>query len=239
MMTKTDNTAALSVSVNAFAYPNGKPIALPSFELHRGEIVVLSGRSGSGKSTLLHLVTGVLALTRSQGSIRIADLELAGLTQTARDRLRPHTIGWVPQRVHLISALNVFENVMLPLTFGRSNERTTKSDMASATDFSARAKALMKDAGVDTLERALPAKISVGQASRACVVRSLVANPRVLCADEPSAALDRENAEAIARLLARYVQQGGAALIASHDATFIASLERESKNVRTLTLEAP
>jgi ABC-type lipoprotein export system ATPase subunit len=87
------NDPALQVKVTSFAYCNGAPLALPSFALSAGEIVVLSGRSGSGKSTLLHLVTGVLALDPSQGSIRIVGSELAGLTQTERDRLRPYTIG--------------------------------------------------------------------------------------------------------------------------------------------------
>jgi putative ABC transport system ATP-binding protein len=238
-MTKQDNTAALCVNVNAFAYANGKPISLPSFELRPSEIVVLSGRSGSGKSTLLNLVSGVLALARLQGSIRVDDLELAGLAQATRDRLRPHTIGWVPQRVHLISALNVFANVMLPISFGHASDSATADSLSAKSDFSARALALMREAEIDALEHALPAQISVGQASRACVVRALVARPRVLCADEPSAALDRNSSAAIARLFARYAHEGGAALIASHDAAFTASLEYESQNVRTLSLEAP
>jgi putative ABC transport system ATP-binding protein len=227
------DATALKLDVGAFTYADGKSIVLPSFELQRGEIVVLSGRSGSGKSTLLHLVTGVLALKRAQGTIRTGEIELADLSQAARDHLRPHTIGWVPQRVHLISALSVFDNIMLPITLGSTQKSKTKDE------FVTRAIALMKEAGIADLANALPAKVSVGQASRACVVRALVANPRVLCADEPSAALDRESAEAVAKLLTRYAFDGGAALIASHDAAFIDALKTHSENVRTLSLEAP
>jgi putative ABC transport system ATP-binding protein len=221
----------LKVDVMSFAYRDGKAIVLPRFELHAKEIVVVAGRSGAGKSTLLHLVTGVLALDRKDGSLCVGTSELAGLSQSERDSLRPHIVGWIPQRAHLISALNVFDNVMLPISMGVRKHSAQGDDVA-------RVKQLMHDAGIDGIANASPTSVSVGQASRACAVRSLVANPHVLCADEPSAALDRESADAMARLFARYVHDGGAALIATHDHAFVESLARESNLVRTINLEA-
>jgi putative ABC transport system ATP-binding protein len=227
----TSLSPVLQVNVADFGYANARRLALPTFNVRAGEIVVLSGRSGSGKSTLMHLTTGVLALAKSQGDIRVGEHSLAGLDQGARDRLRPYVIGWAPQRVHLISALSVIENILLPITMTSRapSEVTLKERVAS----------LMNDAEIASIAQSSATNVSVGQAARACVVRALIANPALLCADEPSAALDEKSANAIANLIASYAQSGGAALIASHDASFVAALEQRANSVRTISLEAP
>jgi putative ABC transport system ATP-binding protein len=230
-MNESPKNTALQVNVTAFSYAGAPSMALPIFEARSGEIVVLSGRSGTGKSTLMHLATGVLGFDRTQGSIRIGDRELAGLSQYERDCLRPNVIGWVPQRVHLISALSVIENVMLPVTMARSNENIRASETSS------RAKKLMQAVGIDAIANASAANVSVGQAARACVVRALIGNPVVLCADEPSAALDQSSADAIASVIAAFANDGGVVLIASHDAAFAAALAQHSRSVRTIALE--
>jgi putative ABC transport system ATP-binding protein len=230
----TAEETVLTLDVSSFAYASAQTptMTLPSFSLRRGEIVVLTGRSGCGKSTLLHLATAVLALAAHQGSVRVGNVELAGLSQRERDRLRPHTIGWIPQRVHLISALSVFDNAMLPIVLG-----TGLSDRDRET-LGARARALLREAGIESITDASASDVSVGQASRVCAVRALVANPTLMCADEPSAALDRASAETLARMFGRYAREGGAALIASHDATFSEMLARESSQVRVLPMDA-
>jgi putative ABC transport system ATP-binding protein len=226
-----DHNQRLTVRVNAFRYAGGAAIALPEFDMKAGEIVVVSGRSGSGKSTLLHLVTGVLALEKASGHISVCGVELAGLSQSTRDRLRPHQVGWMPQRVHLVSALNVIDNVLLPFTM-------SASAAASIDALGLRAHELLGDVGVAQYENAMPSTLSVGQASRVCAVRSLVAMPKLLCADEPSAALDGESAVAIAQVIARYAREGGAALIATHDRAFIESLRKNTESVREIALIA-
>ncbi len=227
-----NNQPRLTIRIDAFRYAGGAAIALPQFDVNEGEIVVVSGRSGSGKSTLLHLATGVLALDRASGSVKLSGSELAGLSPTERDYLRPLQVGWIPQRVHLISALNVFDNVLLPLTMGGHGS-------ASIDVFRVRARELLRDVGVAQHENAMPSTLSVGQASRVCAVRALVAPPNLLCADEPSAALDRESAAAIAQTIARYVGDGGAALIATHDHEFIEALRLNTESVREIALIAP
>jgi putative ABC transport system ATP-binding protein len=232
-MSRTDDPLVLSFHVKAFAYANGATLALPSFELRRGDIVVLTGRSGSGKSTLLNLVSGVLALAAHQGSIKVGKTELAGANQNARDRLRPSSVGWMPQRAHVISALSVIDNVMLPIRFG---DASIAPDTAMAS-----AHALLTELEVASLANVRATQISVGQAARVCAARALVARPLLLCADEPSAALDAASAVVVARLFWRYVQEGGTALISSHDPAFIDALQSASSNstsIRTLSLEA-
>ncbi len=226
-----NNHPALTVRIEAFRYNDAAVIALPQFDVNAGDTVVVSGRSGSGKSTLLHVATGVLALARTQGSVKLSGLELAELAQIERDCLRPYQVGWIPQRVHLISALNVIDNVLLPFTMSRGAS-------TSRNAFRPRARELLADVGLAQYENAMPSTLSVGQASRVCAVRALVAKPVLLCADEPSAALDRESANAIAQVFARYVREGGSALIASHDQAFIDTLGTLAPSVRTLSIDA-
>lgn len=220
----------LNVGLRAFSYAGSSPLSLPSFTVARGQIVLLTGRSGCGKSTLLNLVSGVQALSPEQGSIRIAGTELAGAAQHRRDQLRPQTVGWMPQRVHLISALSVFDNVMLPLRVGM-----TDIDANTAAN---RGRSLMDALEIGALANTPATQISVGQASRACAARALAVNPRLLCADEPSAALDQTSAAILARVIADFVKGGGAALVASHDRAFATALQREHESVVTISLEA-
>jgi putative ABC transport system ATP-binding protein len=224
--TRTGNTSSQTV------------VGLPEITLHPGEIVVLSGRSGSGKSTLLHLITGVLALPQTLGSISIGGKELAALSQTERDSLRPYAVGWMPQRVHLISALSVLDNVMLPITLGAAARSSATSTLTDKHVMRQRAIALLDAAQISQFANTLPSSLSVGQASRACAARALVANPQLLCADEPSAALDRDSANAMAAMIANYVQAGGAAVIASHDQAFIDALRALTESVKTIALDA-
>lgn len=220
----------LSLHVPSFRFANGRVIALPALDVNAGEIVVLRGRSGSGKSTLLHLACGVLALPRELGNAAIDGNSLAGLDQSARDRLRPRTVGWIPQRVHLLSAINVLDNTLLSFRFaGEKNGR----------DEEARAITLLDSLGLSALQHAMPHTLSVGQASRVSVARALVAEPKLLCADEPSASLDRESSALVAQAFARYAAGGGAMLLATHDDEFLDQLRAHQISLRTIALETP
>lgn len=222
--------ARLSIRVPSFRFANGRTIALPALEVNAGEIVVLRGRSGSGKSTLLHLACGVLACARDMGNVEIDGKPLAGLDQTARDQLRPRTVGWIPQRVHLLSAIDVLDNTLLSARFDGTQNRASDE---------ARAVSLLDSLGLGASHRAMPHTLSVGQASRVSVARALVAEPRVICADEPSASLDRESSALVAAAFARYAAGGGAMLLATHDDEFLDQLAAHSISLRTIALETP
>lgn len=230
-----DRRTVLDLAVTAFAHPGGERLALPAFTLREREIVILRGRSGSGKSTLLHLVAGLLALAPSDGRIALDGQALAGLSQTARDRLRPHRVGWVPQRVHLIGALSVLDNVLLPVALSASPDTPGPSPVAARE----RARFLLQDAGIDSLAHCEPGKLSVGQAARACIARALLCTPRLVCADEPSAALDLASTATIAAMFAHYCRVGGAALIASHDSAFVDALKLQAEFVTEISMDAP
>jgi len=194
----------------ATPHPNcaESPLDFGSFNVRSGAILLLRGASGAGKSTLLHLLAGVLPVGPEAGSVSIAGRELSGLSVAQRDRLRPFLVGWMPQRLCLLETLTVRENVLLPLALAG------KSDAEGGR----RADQLLRSLEIDQLGARRPVAISVGQAARVSLARALVAHPRLLLADEPTAALDADSANLVASALADFVAAGGAAVIASHDA---------------------
>ncbi len=182
-------------------------IRFGSFSLDSGQALLLRGGSGAGKSTLLHLLCGVLQIQPASGSVTLGEQSLQTLTRAERDGLRPYTVGWMPQRQFLMTSLTVLENVLLPASLaGRADETTRQR----ATD-------LLQSFAIADLAQLRPQTLSVGQAARASLARALVTQPKLLLADEPTAALDAVSSRLVIEQMARYVERGGAAIIASHD----------------------
>jgi putative ABC transport system ATP-binding protein len=186
-------------------YAGAAPLAWPDFEAPQGAVVRLAGPSGSGKSTVLALLAGLLAL--QQGHLAVAGTSLDSLGARERDAWRARTLGFVPQRLHLSEGLSVARNLELPdLAAGRAPDR-------------ARIAQLLGRLGLQGLEHRLPGALSGGQAQRVALARVLVGRPRVILADEPTAHLDDEAAEAALVLLAEVAAAEEATLVvATHDA---------------------
>jgi putative ABC transport system ATP-binding protein len=169
-----------------------------------GHHSLVLGPSGSGKSTLLHLIAGLLRPTA--GRIVVGQRELSALNPAAVDRLRSRGIGIVLQRLHLIGALSV-----------RDNLRLARS-LAGLPAEPARIEALLDQLGLRPLAKALPRQLSQGEAQRLAIARALVNRPGLILADEPTAALDDANCAAVTDLLLRQAEASGATLvIATHD----------------------
>ncbi len=197
----------LTVTDLSYKYAANAVIRFGSFSLDAGRAILLRGGSGAGKSTLLHLLCGVLPIQSDHGAVRLAGQSLQTLTRSERDALRPYTVGWMPQRQFLMTSLTVLENVLLPASLaGRADEATRE-----------RAMALLQAFAIADLASVRPQTLSVGQAARASLARALVTKPKLLLADEPTAALDAMSSRLVIGQIARYVHGGGAAIIASHD----------------------
>ncbi len=170
-----------------------------------GEHWLLAGASGSGKSTLLHILAGLTA--PSAGEVRVAGTDLATLAGSARDRFRGRTVGLVPQRLHLIGALTV-----------RDNLRAAQY-LADLPDDRERVRELLEAVQVADLARRYPRELSQGQAQRVAIARAVVNRPALLLADEPTASLDDTHAAAALELLRAQAMAVNAVLVvASHDA---------------------
>ncbi|ARU51145.1 ABC transporter [Cellulosimicrobium cellulans] len=157
-------------------------------DLEPGSLTALTGPSGSGKSTLLHLV-GAIERADS-GSVRVDEEELVGAPRGRLARYR-RRVGFVFQRFHLLPALSVLDNVLVPLL----PDRAARS---AAVD---RARDLIDAVGLAGREHALPGTLSGGQQQRVAIARALVVRPRLLVADEPTGNLDSRTGRAVLDLL--------------------------------------
>ena len=180
-----------------------------------GEIVALLGPSGSGKSTLLQAV-GLLE-GGFAGAISIAGERVETLDAAARTRVRRDRLGFVYQFHHLLPDFSALDNVVLPqLIHG-----------ASRTAANARAAELLGRLGLGARLAHRPAQLSGGEQQRVAVARALANAPALVLADEPTGNLDETTAKAV---LAEFVDlvrnQGGAALVATHNLALAAAMDR-------------
>ncbi len=159
-------------------------------QLHRGEFLALMGPSGSGKSTLLNLV-GLLDRATS-GRILINGEDTTRMNDAEITRLRGHTIGFVFQEHHLISAFNAIENVMMPMVVDK--------DRASA-EIEARAMALLDRVGLAKVAHNRSMNMSGGEQQRVAIARALAMAPDLVLADEPTGNLDTKSADVVFDLM--------------------------------------
>lgn len=173
-----------------FIEPNGHMLPvldIPRFALDRAEQMVLLGRSGCGKTTLLHCIAGISSV--DSGSIVLDGVNLARLSEPARDRFRAARMGYVFQTFNLLPAFNALENVLLGMTFARGKRDT------------ARAHHLLDRVGLSHRSTHTPRTMSVGEQQRVAVARALANRPILLLADEPTANIDPANQQRIVDLI--------------------------------------
>ena len=188
-----------------FHRPDGFSLEIPELTMAEGEQALIAGPSGCGKSTLLLLVAGLLE--PAAGQIRIGGEDLVPLAPAARDALRARRVGMVFQTHHLLAGFTARENVAMALLFGGIPPR----------DHAARAAALLAELGIDRPDARVDRQ-SVGQQQRIAIARAAALGPDIILADEPTASLDPESAEAALELLRRTCRERGAALLlTSHD----------------------
>jgi putative ABC transport system ATP-binding protein len=177
----------------------------PNVDVPQGQVLLLSGPSGCGKSTWLSLVAALVQPTA--GTLTVAGQPLATLTQAAADAWRAKAVGFLPQKLHLSSALTVQQNLALVFWAAGVAENTE------------RIRAVLHSLGVDALAHRKPSQLSGGQAQRVALARAVLQNPQLLLADEPTASLDDDAAaDAVGLLLATARNHGATLVIATHDA---------------------
>ncbi len=158
-----------------------------SLEIDAGEFAVIVGRSGSGKTTLLNLAAG---LTRpTSGRVALEGVDLWNLNDQQQSHLRNRKIGFVFQFPSLLPTLTVHENVILPTVFGKNGHDRAEGH---GEDVRERAEALLRKVGLSDKLTAYPRQLSAGQQQRVVIARSLINQPQVLLADEPTSNLDEK-----------------------------------------------
>ncbi len=181
----------------------------------RGEHVALIGRSGCGKSTLLSMIAGMLL--PDSGSIRVQDVEIPFLSESARDRFRAEHIGMVFQTFNLLQPFNALENVMLGSVFGKGGKSKLKS----------RAAGLLERVGLGDRLLHRPGELSVGQAQRVAICRALINEPSLILADEPLGNQDKETGREVLKILLEMAREDDRAVVmVTHDASDAGQLDR-------------
>lgn len=199
-----------------------------NFTVEQGEFVVLLGRSGSGKSTLLNLISGIDLPAR--GKLLVNGVDLTTLSEHERTLFRRRKIGFVFQSYNLIPTLTVEENLLLPLEL-------VKRDGAEGRE---RVGELLDSLGLSNRLQSYPDRLSGGEQQRIAIVRSLVHDPALILADEPTGNLDLETGQQVLALLDNLASQRGKTLImATHSREVIGKADRivtiKDKEIGTIT----
>jgi ABC-type lipoprotein export system ATPase subunit len=179
-----------------------------SLNIGRGELVALMGVSGSGKSTLMNLL-GCLDHPTS-GEYWLEGREISRLSARERARVRNQTVGFVFQSFNLLPRTSALENVMMPLTYA--------AEQLSERQMRERAAALLAKVGLEDRAEHQPSQLSGGQQQRVAIARSLVNNPKLLLADEPTGNLDsRTSEELLGKLQDLNRTEGLTIILVTHD----------------------
>jgi ABC-type lipoprotein export system ATPase subunit len=186
----------------SYREPDGRLLPIlnvPGFSVDRTEQMVLVGPSGCGKTTLLHVIAGISRA--DSGVIRIDGIDIAQLSEAARDRFRAARIGYIFQTFNLLPGFTALENVMLGMTFARGRKDRS------------RAEGLIERVGLANRATHKPSALSVGEQQRVAVARALANRPSLILADEPTANVDRANQQHIVELIRETCREERVALV--------------------------
>lgn len=190
-----------------------------SFDMKPGEMLAVMGPSGSGKSTLLYNVSGMDR--PASGQVWLSDVEITKLSEDEKARLRLHRMGIVFQQMNMLTNLNLLDNILLPaIQANRGRDRKSKEEL------NLRARTLMEKLGITGLENRRITQVSGGQLQRACICRSMMNEPEILFADEPTGALNKSAAGEVMEELVKLNREGTAILMVTHDSRVASRCDR-------------
>lgn len=190
-----------------------------NLEISTGEMVAVMGPSGSGKTTLLYTVSGMDEAT--SGNINFFGRELTSLHANEISALRLKEMGFVFQQMYMLKNLSIYDNILLPAY--QSKEGGSKEGRAVIQE---RAKGLMQKLGINDVSANNVSEVSGGQLQRACIARALINQPRIIFADEPTGALNKQNSLEVMEELTRINQEGTSILLVTHDMKVASKCER-------------
>jgi len=178
-----------------------------SFEISVGEFVGIMGPSGAGKSTLLNMLATID--TPTEGTIEVNNQRLDSLKENELATFRRDNLGFIFQDYHLLDSLTVKENILLPLAIAKT----------SSKDIEQRVQQMATLFGIESLLAKYPYQISGGQKQRTAAARALIAQPKLILADEPTGALDSKSATSLLETLSTLNDQNDATIMmVTHDA---------------------
>lgn len=185
-----------------------------SFEVEKGEFLSITGRSGSGKSTLLYVTSGLDDIT--SGEVTIGGKNIHKLDSREIHRMRNITMGFVFQFHYLLPEITALENILMPAR--KTAREKSRRDYALF---------LMKEFNIFNCKDKLPAKMSGGELQRTAIARSLIMEPEILFADEPTGNLDSENGNKIMEIFRKVNKELGTTVImVTHETDYAKKADR-------------
>ena len=175
-----------------------------TLEIKEGEFVAIMGPSGCGKSTLLNIL-GLLD-NPTNGTYQLNGTDVSKFSEAERTNLRKGVIGFVFQSFNLIDELNVYENIELPLLYMGVPKEERKKRVEEA----------MKRMDITHRVKHFPQQLSGGQQQRVAIARAVVANPKIILADEPTGNLDSKNGKEVMDLLTQLNKEGTTVVMVTH-----------------------
>ena len=179
-----------------------------NFEIKDGEMIAIMGPSGSGKSTLLYSVSGMDRATA--GEVILGDMDITKLNERELSDVRLKYMGFIFQQMHMLKNLSVMDNIILP-----AYEATKDGGERKKIDDNC--KKLMHRLEISEIADNDITEVSGGQLQRACICRSLINNPKIIFADEPTGALNRAASDEVMSILNSLNEDGTTMMIVTHD----------------------
>lgn len=188
-----------------------------NFSIDEGEMVAVMGPSGSGKSTLLYAVSGMDSITA--GEVQFCGKDIAKLNEKELAELRLDEMGFIFQQMYMLKNLTVLDNIILPACQSKKTNESRKQTVE-------RGEALMRKLNIINIADNDITEVSGGQLQRACICRSMINNPKIIFADEPTGALNRTSSDEVMEELTKLNNEGTTIMLVTHDVKVAAKCTR-------------
>ena len=188
-----------------------------SFSVNEGEMIGVMGPSGSGKSTLLYTASGMDKMTA--GDVFFGGKNLSGMGENELAKMRLEDMGFIFQQMYMMKNLSVLDNIILPAVKSSKKKESNREIMQ-------RGRELMKRLGIAEIADNDINEVSGGQLQRACICRSMINNPKIIFADEPTGSLNRTYSEEVMDELTKLNENGTTIMIVTHDVKVAAKCAR-------------
>lgn len=190
-----------------------------NMEINEGEMVAVMGPSGSGKSTLLYMVSGMDNITA--GKVDFFGRDISEMKEGEMSDLRLDEMGFIFQQMYMLKNLSIYDNIVLPAYQSKNGKGKERRE-----EINNRAKELMHKLGISDIAENDINEVSGGQLQRACICRSLINNPKMIFADEPTGALNQQNSKEVMKELNRINGEGTTVMLVTHDMKVAAKSDR-------------
>ena len=188
-----------------------------NFTVNEGEMVAIMGPSGSGKSTLLYSVSGMDKPTA--GEVTLGDKNIATLNDNELSEVRLKYMGFIFQQMHMLKNLSVIDNILLP-AYKLTNDKAKRKEIDEYCN------ELMRKLDISDIADNDITEVSGGQLQRACICRSMINNPKILFADEPTGALNKSASDDVMKQLGKINDEGTSIMLVTHDMKVAAKCSR-------------